>query len=119
MIARCENANTRHYARYGGRGIRVCDRWRESFAYFLQDVGERPSPAHTLDRIDNSSDYAPGNVRWVLPKEQARNRRNNRMIHLGGVSMTLAEACESRGLDRRTVGSRLKRGWTIDRAFSP
>jgi len=72
---RCYNENTREYVNYGGRGIRMSAAWRKSFVQFLEDVGKRPSPVHTLDRIDNDGDYEAGNVRWATRKEQMANRR--------------------------------------------
>ena len=74
MIQRCVNPKSRYFSHYGGRGIKVCDRWRNSFEDFYADVGERP-PGRTLDRIDNDGDYEPLNVRWATPTEQTRNRR--------------------------------------------
>lgn len=75
MIKRCENPNHHAYARYGGRGIAVCPGWRADFAVFLRDVGHRPNPELSLDRLDNDGNYEPGNVRWATAKEQAANRR--------------------------------------------
>lgn len=74
MKNRCHNPRARDYAYYGGRGITVCKKWRESFDAFLQDMGRRPSFEHTLDRVDANKNYTPSNCRWATRKTQARNR---------------------------------------------
>lgn len=74
MKNRCHNPNARDYAYYGGRGITVCKKWRDSFACFLEDMGRRPSPTHTLDRKNPAKNYTPGNCRWATREEQSRNR---------------------------------------------
>lgn len=75
MIARCENSNTERYPHYGGRGIEVCKRWRDSYEVFLEDMGRKPSAAHSIDRVDVNGNYEPTNCRWATPSEQARNKR--------------------------------------------
>lgn len=74
MKVRCYNKNYEGFANYGGRGIKVCDEWLNDFAAFFKYVGNKPSPRHTLDRIDNDGNYEPGNVRWATKSEQQMNR---------------------------------------------
>lgn len=112
---RCENTNNPNYPFYGARGIKVCERW-QSFENFLADMGEPPVGA-SLDRIDNDGDYAPGNCRWATKTDQSRNRRNNRVYDVGGVSQPLSAWCEHYGLKYGTVHSRLRTGWTIEAAL--
>lgn len=81
MIGRCTNATDKWYPSYGGRGITVCDRWRESYESFLADMGRRPSPDHSLDRIDNDGPYAPDNCRWATRSQQQRNKRRQTNSH--------------------------------------
>jgi len=117
MKRRCFSPQVANYAYYGGRGIGVCERWKESFGAFLADMGPRPSPDHTLDRIDPDADYCPENCRWATRSEQQRNKRNNRLVTLDGESITLAEACERLNLPYKTIQHRLQLGWSEHRAL--
>jgi hypothetical protein len=80
MVGRCHNPNHPAYAYYGGRGINVCESWRHDITLFVLDVGKRPTPQHSLDRIDNDGPYGPENVRWATKAEQQHNRRDSRAI---------------------------------------
>ena len=118
MIRRCNDPRHPSYQNYAGRGISVCERWRNSFADFLHDVGTKPSPGYSLDRFpDNHGNYEPGNVRWATPTQQARNMRSNRPVTFKGMTMPLAAWAEHLGKDPRIVRSRLQRGWTDERAL--
>jgi hypothetical protein len=118
MKARCyETANIR-YSNYGGRGITVCDRWRYSFENFIADMGEKPTPKHSIDRIDNNGNYEPGNCRWATPSEQVLNRNvwkyefNGKMLNPCQIDIEL-------GLKIGTVsGRKNKNKWTIEEIAS-
>lgn len=120
MKSRCYNPETPGFDRYGGRGISVCDQWRDNFEAFYRDVGQRPTAQHSLDRWPNpDGNYAPDNVRWATRVEQTRNFADaNRIVRVGGRDMTLAEAVDDAPVPYNTVLYRLKRGWTIDDAIS-
>lgn len=115
---RCCNPLHRFYSHYGARGILICDRWRDDFTAFLGDVGRRPSPEHSIDRIDNNCGYEPGNVRWATTTEQGRNRRNNRVIEAFGLRLCLSEWAERYGLRSDTIARRLELGWESAMAVS-
>lgn len=104
MKRRCVDPRDHTYGRYGGRGIRVCDRWM-SFPSFLEDMGPRPSEEHSLDRIDNNGNYEPGNCRWADRITQARNARSNRSIIRsdGAQFETIAEAAELSGVNPHSL----------------
>jgi hypothetical protein len=117
MRDRCRNPKHRAYKNYGGRGITVCERWN-SFENFYADVGDRPSPKHSIDRIDNDLGYEPGNVRWADQKTQSRNSRRNRLVAINGETLCLQDWAERMGLGRCTIYDRLRRGWSIERALT-
>jgi hypothetical protein len=111
MLSRCTNPNATAFPRYGGRGVAVCARW-EVFENFLADMGERPAGT-TLDRFPNrAGNYEPDNCRWATPTEQARNRSSSRPLTVAGVTLTIAEWAERRGLRPSTIHERLRRGWS-------
>lgn len=111
---RCRSKNNHAYQNYGGRGIEF--RFG-SFDEFLAEIGPKPSPKHTLDRIDNDGHYEPGNVRWATRVEQNNNKCNNKLIEFQGKTKTLAQWCRKLNLDYNKVKRRLYRGWPVDRAL--
>lgn len=118
VLERCLNRNSTGFHSYGGRGITVCERWIASFEMFLSDVGKRPSPDHSLDRINNDGNYEPDNVRWATAKEQGRNRRFNRIITAFGKTLCIAEWSELNGIPHNTICSRLEDGWPNEEAVT-
>lgn len=118
MRSRCYRTTDRRYKDYGGRGIRVCGRWLESFQNFFADVGLRPSPKHSIDRIDVNGNYEPGNVRWATAEEQQRNRTDSRLLTAHGETFCMSEWAERLGVPCATIGGRLDRGWSVERAVT-
>lgn len=119
MIQRCTNPNNPDYADYGGRGIGVCKRWRESFVAFYKDVKTRPSTTHELDRWpDNDAGYRPGNVRWATRSEQVNNTRANHFLVHSGKRLSIAEWTAKLNFQPTLISSRLNRGWTVARALT-
>lgn len=118
IVQRCTNPKDRSYANYGGRGISMHSEWRESFAAFFRDVGPRPSPQHTIDRIDNDGNYEPGNVRWVPKGAQLANTRATHYVTYQGKTMPIFKWAAELGISVNTVRTRLHRGWTPEQALS-
>jgi hypothetical protein len=115
MIRRCADDAFTDWHLYGGKGIRVCERWM-NYENFVADMGNRPVGS-TLERNDSNKDYEPSNCRWATAKEQARNTsRNHRILH-DGKNLTIAEWAELYGLKYLTLFMRLKRGWSIEKAL--
>lgn len=107
---RCHNENSTSYPGYGGRGIFVCERWRSSFELFLADMGHRPSPEHSIDRVDNDGNYEPGNCRWATREEQANNKRTNRRIEIEGQTKNLSEWATLAGVTPSCILRRIHAG---------
>jgi hypothetical protein len=116
MLRRCENEGDRWYPSYGGRGIRVCDAWHD-FASFYADMGPKPSPAHSIDRVDNDGDYEPGNCRWATAREQQENKSNARRYEWSGRRLTLKQWAREIGLSLATLRYRLDAGWPVARVL--
>lgn len=116
MKNRCQNDKTEDYDAYGGRGIRVCERWRD-FASFFADMGPRPSGRHSIDRKDVDGNYEPSNCRWATALEQMRNRRPKNVIELHGQKKDLTVWAKETGLKPRCVRRRLARGLSIEEAL--
>jgi hypothetical protein len=114
IVGRCTNPGDAGYHNYGGRGIRVSDEWKASFDRFLADMGRAPSPAHTVERINNAGDYSGENCRWATRAEQSRNTR--RTVMVGG--KCLKDACLDSGLSYTAVQARLRRGHDLEAALS-
>lgn len=124
VVARCEREGTQSFRYYGGRGIKICDRWRHGdgeltgFECFVKDMGPRPSPHHSIDRIDNDGNYEPGNCRWATMKQQQRNRTGCHFVDWNGERITLQEACDRARLSDVAVHARLGRGWSLHKSLT-
>ena len=117
MKRRCYNKNDASYSEYGGRGIAICDRWRNDFLLFLKDMGESPKGL-SIERINNQGNYEPSNCRWATPAEQCRNRASNRWYELNGQRKCLTDWADEYGIHPATVSGRLERGWDFYRALT-
>lgn len=119
MKRRCYNKNAPEYPRYGGRGIKVCDRWAgtNGFRNFYEDMAPRPI-GYSLDRIDPNGDYSPENCRWASPSQQNNNRRDNKNIEYNGRTQTIAQWERELDYHRGTLQRRIRDGWDIHKALS-
>ena len=116
MMQRCGNPRAQSYAWYGGRGITICEAWHD-FSAFERDMGPRPA-GHSIDRINNSGNYEPGNCRWATRKQQQRNMRSNKLLTFNGKTQPLAAWAEEAGLTNETIRNRLRMGWEISHALT-
>lgn len=118
LRSRCYDKKNAKYPRYGGRGIKVCERWIDSFINFYNDVGPSPSASHSIDRIDVNGDYCPENCRWATPAQQADNKTNTIKLTCGGVTRTVTEWAKVTGIPRMTIMARIRNyGWDVDKAI--
>jgi hypothetical protein len=115
--ARCRDTRHNAYPNYGGRGLRVAPEW-ESFQRFLADMGPRPGPGYSLDRIDNDRGYEPGNCRWSTWRQQHNNRRGNKHIEWNGRRLTVAQWADVTGIPKVNLYLRFRYGWSPDRALT-
>lgn len=116
---RCYNMNCKAYKNYGGREITVCDEWRNDFqAFYYWAMSNGYKNGLTIDRIDVNGNYEPSNCRWATMKEQANNKRNNRLITYNGKTQTITQWADETGIERRTISARISRGWNIERTLS-
>ena len=118
MIRRCYNIKDNHYHNYGGRGIKVCDRWLESFQNFYDDMGDPPSKDHSLDRIDNDGDYCPENCRWADNITQANNKTDTKYVDYEGERVPLSILCRKKNVPYKLIYDRLRWGWDLDKALN-
>ena len=117
---RCCNPKNKDFHKYGGRGIKMCQRWRESFESFYQDMGDRPSPSHSIERKNVNGDYELSNCMWAMPKAQGRNKRNSMMLTARDRTMQVNDWAEAIGIKKETICSRLRLGWSVEDAlFTP
>lgn len=124
MLTRSKNPNISHAHRYSGRGIGICAEWDsggdgKGFDRFLGCIGRKPSPAHTLDRIDNDRPYEPGNVRWAGAVQQARNTSRTIYVRYLGEVLPVQDAAEKSGIKAAVIRDRIRLGWPEDKLFSP
>lgn len=122
MKDRCLSLKNKKYPRYGGRGIKVCDRWLDSehgFENFLADMGPCPGPGYSIERKDNDGDYCPENCVWATRLEQANNTRTNCFLEFNGKTQTIAQWAREFGIKTSTLHARLKyRKWSIEKALT-
>jgi hypothetical protein len=115
---RCLDPSDPKYPSYGGRGITVCDTWKESFSNFYRDMGPKPSSKHSIERLDNAQSYTPTNCIWATRTVQARNTRSNHLITIAGRTQCLAAWLEEKGLGASTYKARIKSHWSEEEALT-
>lgn len=117
MKARCEDEANHRYHQYGGRGIRICERWSKSSVRFIEDMGEPPTSKHSIDRIDNDADYSPENCRWATNREQCAHKRNSRFLTFNGKTQIVSRWAEELGVNASTLFHRLAKGFPVEKVL--
>lgn len=115
---RCSNPRVQEFKNYGGRGIMMCARWRDSFEAFVEDMGPRPTSKHSIERVDNDGNYEPDNCIWLEKRLQGRNTRRTMWLEFRGRRLRLSEWANEVGLRPRTLYQRLERGWSLKKALT-
>lgn len=116
MWSRCTNPNVDRYPRYGGRGIKVCDRWSK-FELFIEDMGPMPSPNHSIGRRDNDGNYEPSNCRWETEDEQSNNRSTSKFVEWNGARKTYSDWAKETGIPYWTIVQRHRAGMPLEKVF--
>jgi hypothetical protein len=118
MKRRCYNKNEKAYSNYGGRGIKVCDKWLKSFESFLKDMGKRPSPKHSIERRDVNGNYEPSNCYWATDLQQANNTRANHKVTINGITKNISQWRKELNMPSSTYQNRINRGWSVKDALT-
>ena len=117
MIDRCYNPKNISHKWYKEKNILVCDRWKDSFKFFVDDMGQKPTPKHSLDRINNTESYSPSNCRWATKEQQANNVSSNRRLQYNGELRTVTEWSKAYSIGKTTLLARINRGWSVERSL--
>lgn len=115
---RCCNERCAQYHRYGGRGIQICETWRNSFQAFYDDMGDVPESKHSIERIDNDRGYCKSNCRWASMREQSRNKCNTHRLTFKGKTRSLSEWADKLKIPDHRIRQRINRGWSVSRALT-
>jgi hypothetical protein len=118
MVQRCTNPNNTDFPWYGNRGIKVCDDWRDYLTFKAWALSNGYSEDLTIERKNTDGDYSPNNCKWVTMTDQCNNRRSNRYLTFNGETLTVSEWCRKLNLNRNTVGTRLNRGWSVEKTLT-
>jgi hypothetical protein len=118
MLDRCYNKNGDAYKYYGGRGIAVCEEWRNSYENFLKDMGNRPGREYSIERINTNGNYEPSNCKWGTRSEQAHNRRDSHRLFKDGQQISISEVSNKSGVSYRALVARIRNGWEVERIIN-